>query len=243
MIAPLPEFWTSVGIFAAFFAAVFAGAALVVAVATLKRIDKQLDLARQELKAVKDDFELSQEQFKLGQKQFDLGLRQFDEIMRRPNLSVKVLRFGEDEAFATFEGGARPRIVSLRFVVTNEGDAVARDVLLEVFIQHDHLAAFDSFCVRFGNDEVNTAQGKSYFLHRDSTTYIRYDFTKSVGEGHVIYPMGHTLEFVATFLFRPQYKYTRPLWRVFDQYALYPRQSDESEQFGRFPDLYLTSKL
>lgn len=224
----LPEFWTSVGIFAAVIAATLS-------LATLLAVLVQIGLAREELAVVKEDIALSQ-------KQFDLSQQQFREIMRRPKLSVKVMRVGEEEAFATLEDGSRPRIVTLRFIVTNEGDAVARDILLEVFIQHDHLAAFAPLRVPFGNDEMETTAGVTYFLHPDSTTYIRYDFRKPADDGQVIYPMGHTLDFVGLFLFRPKYKFTRPLWRVFDQYALYPDRAEWSDQFGRFPDLYLTSK-
>ena len=89
--------------------------AVIVALITLGSVWWQSHIANQELDAVKKDF-------KFWQNQFDLAQKQFNELMRRPSLSVRVERYGEEEAFATLGDGSRPRIVHLRFnIQTTEG--------------------------------------------------------------------------------------------------------------------------
>jgi hypothetical protein len=213
---------------------VIALAALVVASITLQRVNRQITIATEELDAVKKDFKLSQDQFVLNQEQFDLSQKQFGEIMRRPRLDAQMVRFGEPNAFDTFSDNRRPRIVTLSFFVTNSGDAVARDVLVEIFVPLDQLEVFNNRDRAGGFtpilDMIDNVKGP------DGVTYGRFVPRRNPEQMDVVYPKGgNHMAFWGCFLFRPDCESTQILWRAFDQFTVYPQEGQNS-----FPELRLT---
>jgi hypothetical protein len=205
---------------------VIALAALAVASITLQRVNKQIGIATEELDAVKKDFKLSQDQFDLSQKQFG-------EIMRRPRLDVRMVRFGDSTALDTFSDMSRARIVGLSFFVTNSGNAVARDILVEVFVPLLHLAIVN-------NRDANGAMTEILNMYdnvkgADGITYGRF-LPKCRSEADVVYPNGgFHMPFFGTFLFRMDCESTQILWRAFDQFNVYPQEGQ-----NRFPEMRLT---
>jgi hypothetical protein len=202
-----------------------ASAAAFLALATLIAVWRQIVIAREELQAVKDDFRLSQEQFDLSQKQFA-------EIMKRPRLDVQMVRFGEPNAFDTFTDGSRPRLVIVRFFVTNSGDAVARDVLLEVFVPLNQLAATHRGDPRSAlkTDLANMVDNITY----NGVTYGRF-VPDHFDRQEVVYPKGgYHMGFVGAFLFHQNCESTNILWRAFDQNGPYPQDG-----LNTFPEMRL----
>jgi hypothetical protein len=92
--------------------------ALGVAVVTLLAVLKQISIATEELKAVKDDFALAQ--------------RQFKEVTRRPKLTVGVELLKPETNYDFFRA---------RFVLTNRGDKMSRSLMAELWVEEKHFAA------------------------------------------------------------------------------------------------------
>lgn len=226
---PPPDWvaWATFGLAAA--SAIFAGV-------TLLSVLRQIEIAKDELKAVKDDFKLSQRQFDLSQEQFDLSQKQFEEFMRRPNLVAEVRRYNEEESFETFPDNSRPRIVVLEFFLTNIGDAVARDVLLEVFVPKADLKITRSENIVNRSVTVTEMIGERQF--GDDVVYGRFAPTIRPNQPDVIHPKGgYAVRFIGMFLFHREIKEVLIHWRAFDQFGVNPSNGD-----GAFPILRLTQQ-
>jgi hypothetical protein len=200
---------------------------VVVALVTLASVWLQINIAKAELEAVKADFKLSQEQF-------DLSQQQFGEIMKRPILDVQMVRFGDPTALETFSDNSRARVVTLGFFVTNSGDAVARDVLLEIFVPLDQLVTSNRWDPRrttpLADDVLNMVDNVP---HPDGIMYGRFlpNYRPLAQAAAVVYPKGgYHMMFQGTFLFKRDCESTGIRWRAFDQYTM---------REGTFPEMRL----
>lgn len=201
----------------------FAIAAVVIAICTLIAVGIQIWLGRQELDAVREDL--------------DYNKKQVAELMRRPKLSLTMKVLEMREVLTPLDGpdGRPARFVKMQFTVSNSGKAVARDVYVEIFIQADHLAAdFNSWAEAF-YDLVPPTRPIRHYLHPDSTTYTRYGFEIP----KVLYPGNHDRDFEALFYFWPHTIQSKILWRIFDQYSSYPKNTNDEVPTGSLPTLLL----
>jgi hypothetical protein len=112
----LPEFWTTVGIFAAVFAALFGGGALYVSVRTLKRIDTQLEVANKELTLVGREVAVVEAEFKM------LSLRAKVEVFGKLDYGVTPWAGNNVDTFEVY--------VSAR----NSGDRLSRSLIAELLV-------------------------------------------------------------------------------------------------------------
>ncbi|MGA9018132.1 MAG: hypothetical protein WB438_04260 [Candidatus Cybelea sp.] len=100
--------------------------ALVVATITLLRVNRQIEIANKELKAVQDDFELAQKQFK--------------EITRRPAVTVD----GRIDYQAVYISGNTRAGFVVKVQVSNTGKRLARSVIAELLIPESANPTIDS---------------------------------------------------------------------------------------------------
>jgi hypothetical protein len=188
----------------------FAVAGAVIAFLTLLAVGYQIYLSRRELKAVETDLAYNR--------------TQLEQLMLRPNIRLWLYR--HDDILGPVKNHAgRAMLIPLTFSLSNEGEAAARDISLEVLIPASDLAVDFDDKNRITKEYDVSPEATGIYL--TETQYLSHGF-KIDG---VIYAAdgSYSISQKTFFYFRPDCKATTILWRVFDQYGSYPNRASKAE--------------
>ena len=230
--------WQDIATFAAlgitFFGAIAASAAAWIAQLTYLGVKDQIRIANAQMKIAEESKQLATDELQAVREDLENNRTQLRELMRRPNISATMLRHGDDNEMRVDPGKGTGRVVKLKFVLTNNGEAIARDLFLELCFRYEHLLVDRT--PGFDANVVGSVPPNMHYLHPDGTTYLKFSFDV-VG---VLYPEDYSREVILTLLYQPQWEYSTVLWRLYDQYGSYPKpREDERSPYGTFPPLQL----